>query len=176
MFALVIGGAGSGKSEYAEDLAVKLGYSNKIYIATMLAYDNESIRRIQKHQKQRANKHFITIECPRDLENCQIGEGSTVLLECMSNIVANEMYTEEGIATVEEVFSKIAKGIEHLEKTAEHIVIVSNQVFSDGKEYDESTKEYLKALSRLNQFIAIRATDVVEVVSGIPIVHKGENL
>lgn len=96
MMILVTGGSGSGKSAFAEDCVVSCGETERIYIATMYPFDEESRRRVQRHQKMRQGKGFETVECYTGLHKVQVPENSTVLLECMSNLVANEMFQEDG--------------------------------------------------------------------------------
>ena len=62
MFTLVTGGSGSGKSEYAESL-VDSWNDPKIYIATMMPFDEETRKKIQRHREMRRDKGFITLEC-----------------------------------------------------------------------------------------------------------------
>jgi adenosyl cobinamide kinase/adenosyl cobinamide phosphate guanylyltransferase len=94
MVIVVIGGSGSGKSEFAENLAVKLNQDHLIYIATMQPFGEEGRKRIVRHQMLRQDKNFHTIECYTDLDILSITKESTVLLECMSNLVANEMFSD----------------------------------------------------------------------------------
>lgn len=166
----VIGGSGSGKSEFAEGKCMELCSGEKIYIATMEPYDEESRRRVERHRKMRAGKKFVTMEVYTGLEKASIKKGSTVLLECMSNLAANEMYSPSG--RKEDIENWILKGIHNLCSQAEHVVIVTNQVFSDGIEYDGSTMKYLKALGAINCQIASMADEVYEVVHGIPLMLK----
>ena len=65
------------------------------------------------------------------------------------------------------------RGIERLCSAAADIVVVSNEIFSDGTPYDPSTQAYIARLAHLNAALAQRADTVVEVVCGIPIVQKG---
>ena len=62
MVALIIGGSGSGKSEFAENMALNLSKQNLIYLATMIPYGREGTERVEKHKKMRRNKGFKTIE------------------------------------------------------------------------------------------------------------------
>ena len=62
----------------------------------MYPFDEESHARIRRHRKMRAKKNFQTLECYTGLKDLKIPAGSCVLLECMSNLVANEMYQEQG--------------------------------------------------------------------------------
>lgn len=185
MLYIVTGGSGSGKSEYAEKIAVhryrcREDRENLYYIATMYPQDEECHRRIERHRQMRKEKGFSTIECYHHLEEIKGGKQDVVLLECLSNLLANEMYRREGqikargeagILSVKEV---ILNPILQLEKEAGSIIVVTNEVFSDGMEYDEETRSYLRFLGILNQELAKKAHGVIEVVCGIPVCRKGE--
>ena len=171
MLTLVIGGSASGKSTYAEHLAV-MGPAPLYYIATMMPYDEESRRRIKKHQNQRAEKTFSTIECYTGLATIRIPERGTILLECLGNLAANELFAPEGAGprTVE----AIKEGFLKLEQQCDNLIVVSNDVFADGSSYDEGTVMYLDVLGTLNRDLSRYFERVVEVVCGIPILRKGE--
>lgn len=171
MLTLITGGSGSGKSEFAEDLSVSYKSNNLIYIATMFLYDNESLKKVERHKRMRDHKNFKTIECFKNLKSLFISNNSTVLIDCMSNLVANEMYLEGGAKdkTVQEVI----RGIESINNQAENLVIVMNEVFSDGIVYDDDTMRYIRNLGEINKEIGKKADNVVEVVYSIPIFHKG---
>ena len=186
MLALIIGGSGSGKSEYAENLAVRLDEGKKLYIATMYPWDEESKKRIQKHRTMRAQKKFETLECFYDLstgisqycDSVPEQRLHTVFLDCMSNLVSNEMYCECGYANQKKrspsLVEHVLAGIDLLCQQFEHVILVSNDVFTDGVDYDEEMQIYLKNLAGINAGIAKRADLVIEVVCGIPLVDKGE--
>jgi adenosylcobinamide kinase/adenosylcobinamide-phosphate guanylyltransferase len=173
MIVLVIGGSGSGKSEYAEGRCVAFDSEKKLYIATMEPYDAESFRRIERHQKMRSQKNFDTLECYTHLEEVTVPKGCTVLLECMSNLVANEMFSENGRKN--DAPQMIFDGIVNISRQAKHVVIVTNQVFSDGITYDAGTDAYLRMMAEVNNRIGAIADEVVEVVHGIPLFIKGES-
>lgn len=173
---LIMGGSGSGKSAYAEDYVVSLSEKKKkYYIATMQIYDDEGEKKIERHRMLRSGKGFFTIEQPVDIkkavEKMENGE-KTALLECVSNLTANEMFSEEVPGTAEVITEKIVGGIVSLSEQLSHLVIVSNNIFEDGKEYDETTMAYIRAMGRINQKLAELADEVVEVVVGIPLVVK----
>ncbi len=171
MLHLITGGSGSGKSRYAEEQILNLGPGQRIYIATMYPYDAESHQRIQRHRAMRAEKKFETVECYTGLAEQEFPQGANILLECMSNLVANEMFRSEGarLHTVEAVL----RGVWQLKDLAENLVIVTNEIFSDGAEYGSSTRVYQEYLGTINQEIARWADRVTEVVCGIPIDLKG---
>jgi adenosylcobinamide kinase / adenosylcobinamide-phosphate guanylyltransferase len=179
MIILITGGSGSGKSEYAENLAVKLKSNDLLYIATMMPQDEESVQRIIRHQNMRKDKGFETKECYTNLKELNIKNSPTVLLECMSNLLANEMYSEEGILMKKgyaSVCEEIMEGITYLERICEHVIIVSNEVFSDNGSVYEETTSYIKLLGEINCHIAVLASAVYEVVCGIPVCQKGAGI
>lgn len=180
MITLIIGGSGSGKSAYAEDYMISHSEEKKkYYIATMQVYDAEGERKIERHRMLRSGKGFSTIEQSVDIEKAvekmEAGKG-TALLECISNLTANEMFAGEEPKTEEVVVEKIMKGIKTLSKELTHLVIVSNNVFEDGKVYDNTTMTYIRAMGRINEKLAEIAEEVVEVVVGIPMVIKYKNI
>lgn len=95
MLTLVLGGAASGKSGYAESLVLKTALP-RYYIATMQVWDAECAARVEKHRKMRAAKQFETVECPLHLENIHLPARGTVLLEDLGNLTANELYDPAG--------------------------------------------------------------------------------
>lgn len=170
MFHLITGGSGSGKSAYAEQCILDFQGKNRIYIATMYPFDEESHRRIQRHREMRREKCFSTKECYLGLKNLEVPSDSDILLECMSNLTANEMYQENGAG--EDTVEEILTGICHLKASCRNLVVVTNEVFSDGITYDPDTMRYLSYLGEINREMAKMADRVTEVVYGIPVVWK----
>ena len=180
MMTLIIGGSGSGKSAYAEDYTISLSEDRKkYYIATMQIYDEEGKRKVERHRMLRGGKGFSTIEQPVDIGKAaekMEAEDRTALLECVSNLTANEMFSGEVPGTEEAITEKIVGGIAVLNRELTHLVIVSNNVFEDGNVYDKTTMAYIRAMGRINQKLAEMADEVVEVVVGIPIVIKAKSV
>lgn len=194
MITLVTGGSGSGKSAYAESLLSSCE-GIRYYIATMQIYDAEGEKKVERHRKLRAGKGFLTIESPMNVgkirfacageaEQAQYRQGAerkvqgssgkkSALLECMSNLTANEMFTKDDMKSEEEVVEKIVSEIQILSQKLDNLVIVTNNVFEDGVIYDAGTMEYLRALGRINAALAHLADRVAEVVVGIPVELKG---
>ena len=223
MLHIVYGGSASGKSSYAESFAMSLqGEGRLLYIATMYPYkwntteiDQETMQRIERHRAMRADKGFDTVECYRHVEHIVAKRQDVLLLECMSNLLANEMFLEpdaddggrpETMSEVEKagvdgnagsdvektgvdgnvgsdvaetmspVSKKIVQAIVDLSTRVQELVIVTNDVFSDGGSltYDESTREYVKNLAEINCALAREAATVTEIVCGIPVKIKGD--
>lgn len=176
MMTLVIGGSGSGKSAYAEKISVELGgQSNKYYLATMKVYDKEIQQKVERHRRLRSGKGFLTIEQPiriqKALEKMEAGS-RIALLECISNLTANEMFAEGEGATANEVAQTVVQGITLLKEQTTHLVVVTNNVFENGTIYDEATMAYIRAMGSINQKLAALADRMVEVIAGIPIMIK----
>ncbi len=176
MFVLVLGASASGKSEYAENQCMALAKgAQKLYVATMEPYGEDAAFRIARHRTLRATKGFDTLERYHALAECTPKEVSyhTILLECMSTLLANEYFAPGGSATYE---TAILQGIAHLQAHSSNLVVMSNKVFTDGVAYVADTMAYLRALAQLNTTLAQQADVVVEVCCGIPRVLKGTTL
>jgi len=170
MLTLVVGGAASGKSQYAEDLVLGSPLP-RFYLATMEVWDAECAARVEKHRQMRAQKQFVTVECPLHLDSVQLPARGTVLLEDLGNLAANELYDPRGAG--DNTVAAILAGVDRLTEQCTDLVIVTNEVFSGGADYADDTHRYLLALAQLNNAIAARADRVVRVVCGIPVYYKG---
>ncbi len=173
MMHLITGGSGSGKSAYAEQQVMNAGKKHRIYVATMMPYGEEGRMRVIRHREMRKEKQFETLERYTNLEAVTIPPGSVVLLECVSNLTANEMYDPSGAGV--DTVGAVVRGILNLKAQADTLVVVTNEVFSDGITYDASTQQYLKYLGEVNQQLAAHAEYVTEVVYGIPVELKRES-
>lgn len=186
MLIVITGGSGSGKSQYAEERAVtfhntRFQNGRLYYIATMQSFDEETDKKIARHREMRKGKGFETIECPVGLGNLKFSKKDVVLVECMSNLLANEMYAKEGSIEsrnrdslfLQQVKNAIVYSIFSLEEQAGCVVVVTNEVFSDGLDYSEESLTYIKGLGYLNQQLGQAADQLIEVVCGIPVpVHR----
>lgn len=169
MTTLVTGGSKCGKSGYAERIFDYI-HGRKFYIATMIPYGDEAYAAIEKHRRMRAGKGFETIEKYTDIHEISLTDSCAVLLECMGNLCANEMFCGD---TVIDPAEKIVKGVYDLSRVAGDMVIVTNQVGGDGADYAEGTAEYIRILGEINRRIAEFADNVIECVYGIPVLLKG---
>ena len=178
MLELVTGGSGSGKSAYAESRICEWNRQDPkplFYIATMYPYGEETEKKIERHRMLRKGKGFETLEWYTGLKlHLEEGslQGSDVLLECMSNLVANEMYMEN--KEDKDIVLKIINEVKRLKNISDNIVIVTNEIFSDGIEYDKETEKYINNLGKINKELGQLAEQVIEVVYTIPIYIKGE--
>ncbi len=189
MIFFVTGGSGSGKSEYAEQLAVKLKEEEMqrrnaskepslsseprlIYIATMEPMESESWQRVHRHRAMRAGKKFETREQFTHLEELTTSKNEILMLECLSNLMANEMFSPEG--RKESTAEMVERGICFLAKHCLHMIVVGNNVFEDGMKYDDDTLRYLRETAKVHEFLGRHAHCLTEVICGIPVEWKKE--
>ena len=162
---VILGPNGSGKSLYAEDLAVQCG-TPRIYIATMVPQNEDNHRRIQKHRDQRRDKEFITIEEPLCVSSVCVPLNSVVLLEDVSNLVANRIFGKQP--------GKYPSLLEDILTLAEHcktLIAVSISGMNP-EEYTGETADYIRQLNELNVQLIQYASEAVEMQNGIPVSLK----
>ena len=168
MLALILGGAASGKSEFAEHLTLSRSGPH-FYLAAMEPWGEEGQERVRKHRSGRRGRGFLTVERYVDLAGLTLPPEACVLLEDLGNLTANEMFRPDGGGE-----DAIAGGLTHLAKTCRDLIVVSNEVFSGGQDYGADIVRYLQTLAGLNRSLAAKADLVIEVVCGLPDVWKGE--
>ena len=166
MLILVQGANGSGKSFYAERLAAAFS-PQRYYLATMRPFGAAGAARVQRHRAQREGLGFITMELPCSLQAAQPPPQAVVLLEDVSNLLANAMF-EQGMAAAD-----VLADIRALCARTAVVVAVTISCFAAG-DYDAETKHYLASLAWLNGELACLAESVVEMEDGVPFYRKGE--
>lgn len=172
---IITGGSASGKSSHAERIICKYA-KDKLYLATMQPFGQAAQQRIERHLTLRQDKNFDTKECFTNLADFnpqKIYDG--ILLECMSNLLANEMFSPDGIGFNNAV-EHILKGINNIQKYCKVLVIVTSEIFSDGESYPYETIEYCRLLGQINQNLFDLSDAAAESVCGILLPYKGENL
>ena len=176
MIRLISGGSASGKSAYAEKLVCELYEATDepkrlIYLATMRADCDEAGARIERHRKQREGKGFETLEYGEGESLSMVDKDAVVLLEDLSNMLTVNMFCSDGSVN-NDADAEVMDDISRLYNKCRELVIVTNDIFSDGTDYDEITEKYRKKLAGLNKKIAEMAGGVTEVIAGVPIEHR----
>lgn len=173
MLTVIIGGSGSGKSELAEGYVLGMGERKNYYIATMHPDGAEGAARVRRHQDLRRGKPFETIECFRGAGSLVFPQKGAALLECLSNLTANELFDGPGDQETDWYVEKLLLDMEKLEGQCSHLTVVTNDVFCDGVRYEEETMKFLEVLGRVNAGLARRADTVIEAVAGLADYRKG---
>jgi adenosylcobinamide kinase/adenosylcobinamide-phosphate guanylyltransferase len=174
---LITGGARSGKSCLAQELAAKSGKA-VLFVATAEAGDDEMKRRIKIHREHRP-ADWKTLEVTAHVGNHikkNIGEAKTVIIDDITLLVSNifMQYDEKTDAAVVEnaVTAEIKELLDCIDHTEAEFIIVTNEVGLGIIPADRITRLYRDTLGRANQMLAEYADEVYFMVSGIPLVVK----
>lgn len=164
---LVLGGARSGKSRYAEGLIMAAGGGT--YLATAQALDDEMRARIEEHRARRAYA-WITLEEPLDLAGAlaRADAARPVLVDCLTLWLSNLMLAERDIDSAGDAV------VAALNARTAPVVAVSNEVGLGIVPGNALARAFRDAQGTLNQRIALIADRVVLMVAGLPLVVKGE--
>lgn len=172
---LILGGARSGKSRFAQEVAEMLG-KKVLFIATGEPRDEEMKARIAEHKKSRPPT-WKTIEAPYDtLEQIRehASEAEIILLDCMTLLVSNLLAGKSRDKDIEAtILSYIEELAVLLDRTGVSWVVVSNEVGMGLVPEARLGRIYRDVLGKANQLLARYATDVFLMVSGIPVKIKG---
>ncbi len=170
MQALILGGARSGKSHYAERLAQQSGHE-VIYIATAQARDAEMQERINHHRTTRP-AHWQTVEEPLTLALALQNHAAPqrlLLVDCLTLWLTNLLCLED----VQHLQTETNALRETLPRLPGHIILVSNEVGLGIVPMGELTRRYVDEAGRLHQQLAAQVETVVLMVAGLPQVLKG---
>lgn len=178
---LVTGGARSGKSTFAEEMASKYGDSI-LYVATSIPFDEEMKERIRKHRAQRP-LNWETAEAYKDIDkaiNSRIEGKNAVMLDCITVMVTNIMFEidnnwddelkQETVDKMEtNVKSEIAKLLTIAHDAGIPFILVTNEVGMGIVPDNPISRAFRDIAGRVNQIIAREADEVYLCVSGIPV-------
>lgn len=165
---LVLGGAASGKSDYAEGLVKGTGRAC-VYLATARVHDAEMRAKVERHQRLRGDG-WRTLEEPLDVGRtlAAISGDSAVLMDCATMWLTNHMMEENDL---EEAEAGLMAG---LALCPAPVVIVSNEVGMSVVPENALARRFREAQGRLNQRLAVKAGLVVNVMAGLPQALKGK--
>jgi adenosylcobinamide kinase/adenosylcobinamide-phosphate guanylyltransferase len=193
-FILILGGARSGKSTFAQSLA-KLG-KKVLFVATGEPLDEEMASRIEEHKRMRP-KNWRTLEIATKVGQKlqgQIKDADVVLLDCLTLLVSNTLTKEHGKAlsspltgedegegeiaeaipeAEKQVMAEMEDLIDCIDKHECNFIVVSNEVGLGLVPDNKLGRVYQDLLGKANQLLAQHATEVYFMVSGIPVKIKG---
>ena len=172
MLVYVSGGCKNGKTDLAQQIAVKLsGERRRVYLATMLPYDDEDRARIQKHIENRKGLGFETAEEGRDILSVldRYGTDAVYLIDSVTALVQNASYPKDRSEDMKRDIIEFAK-------KASDAVFVSDCIFSEAQCYSEETLKYMRSLAAVDKEMALLCDVVIEICGGNIIYHKGKGL
>lgn len=181
---MLLGGARSGKSRYAQELAAKMA-DKVLFVATAEAGDEDMRRRIQNHRRDRPDA-WHTLEAPTRIGSrieYEIKDEQLVVIDCITLLLNNLFcrYDEKQFETVDDsiiekdVLSEVGRLLECLEKVKASFIIISNEVGLGIVPDNRMGRLYRDFLGRANQKLAQSADEVYFLIAGIPLRVKPGN-
>lgn len=168
---LITGGARSGKSSYAEKLALSLS-PRPVYIATARIWDEEFRKRVARHQERRGAE-WMNIEEEKELSRHWF-PGEVILIDCITLWCTNFFFdlnadTDRALAAVKEEFDRF---------TAQDatFIFVTNEIGMGGTSENEIQRKFTDMQGWMNQYVAARADEVVLMVAGMAMKIKNERM
>lgn len=165
---LITGGARSGKSSYAEKMALSLS-SHPVYLATSRIWDEEFHQRVLRHQADRGPE-WTNIEEEKELSRHSV-EGRVVLIDCVTLWCTNFFFDLE--ADTDQALSAIKTEFDLFTTQEATFIFVTNEIGMGGTSENVIQRKFTDMQGWMNQYIARRADKVILMVSGIPVTVKG---
>lgn len=174
---LIIGGARSGKSHFAQELALR-SKGPVLFVATATAGDEEMRQRIEEHRKTRPAA-WSTLEATTHIGSqviAKIGAAQTVILDCITLLINNiflqydSLSVETDAPLIEKgVVAEIGELIDCIDRVDASFIIVTNEIGLGLVPADRTSRLYRDLLGRANQMLAQRADEICLLVAGIPL-------
>jgi adenosylcobinamide kinase/adenosylcobinamide-phosphate guanylyltransferase len=168
MLHFITGGQRSGKSRYAQKLALEKS-SNPVYLATARIWDEDFRQRVERHQSDRGPE-WTNIEEPLNISDCEV-TGRVVVLDCVTLWLTN-LFFDHQEKSVDEVLAKAKTEIEKLLEKDACLIVVSNEIGLGGHAENALARRFTDLQGWMNQYIASRADEAIMMVAGLPVKLK----
>lgn len=166
---LVTGGQRSGKSGFAQRLALSLS-ETPVYLATSRIWDEEYRKRIERHQRERGAQ-WTNIEEEKQLSLHRL-EGRVVVIDCLTLWATNFFFDNE--SEVEKSLEELKKEFDRFTDQDATFIFVTNEIGMGGIAENTIQRRFSDLQGWMNQYVAGKADEVVLLVAGIPVRVKGE--
>lgn len=166
---LITGGQRSGKSNYAEEMALSLS-DTPVYMATAHIWDDEFRQRVRIHQ-QRRGPQWTNIEEEKSLSSHDVS-GRVVLVDCLTLWTTNFFFEAGDGADVDVVLEAIKTEFDRFVIQDATFIFVTNEIGLGGTSSNAVQRRFTDLLGWLNQYVASKADEVILMVSGIPVKIK----
>ena len=163
---LITGGQRSGKSSYAEELALSLA-DNPVYVATAHVWDEEFRERVRRHQERRGPQ-WTNIEEEKYLSRHDL-TGRVAVIDCVTLWLTNFFFENQD---VDNTLEAVKREFDQFTAHDGTYIFVTNEIGSGGVSVDAVQRRFTDLQGWMNQYIASRADEVVLMVSGIPVTVK----
>ena len=173
---LILGGARSGKSRYAERLAIQSG-KKLIYIATATVFDDEMQQRVEQHKTDRQNQDWTTVEEPIALADAiqqNDDSESVILVDCLTLWLNNLLAISDMDSNKAQLETEVTALLNTLNNIQGMVIFVSNEVGQGIVPLGELSRQFVDEAGRLHQQLAQKVDHVVLMVAGLPLIVKAE--
>ena len=167
---LITGGQRSGKSSYAQQLALSMS-SNPVYMATSRIWDNEFRERVIRHQQDRGPE-WINLEEEKELSRHKV-EGKTIVIDCITLWATNFFFDNQSDVALS--LSQLKVEFDKFTQQKARFIFITNEIGLGGTSTDELQRKFTDLQGWLNQYIASIADEVILMVSGLPVTIKTGN-
>ena len=164
---MITGGARSGKSSYAEQLALSLS-PTPVYLATARVWDDEFRQRVQKHQERRGSE-WTNIEEEKELSKHQVA-GRVVLIDCITMWCNNFFFDLQD--DVDATLNAMKQEFEKFTNQDATFIFVTNEIGMGGTSPNDIQRRFTDLQGWFNQFVSSKSDEVILMVSGIPVKIK----
>lgn len=164
---MVTGGERSGKSSYAQKLALELS-PNPVYLATARIWDEEFNQRVIRHQQERGDE-WSNIEEEKELSRHQLG-GRVIVMDCVTLWCTNWFYDLN--SDVDKCLAEMKSEFDRFTSQDAVFIFVTNEIGMGGTSENELQRKFVNLQGWINQYIAAQADEVFLMVSGIPLKIK----
>lgn len=164
---LITGGQRSGKSSYAQKLALTLS-PNPVYLATSAVWDEEHRQRIERHKSDRGSE-WTNIEELKNLQNITV-EGRVVVIDCVT-LWSTNFFTEYEGDTLQSLEAITSRFDQFVQQDA-HFIFVTNEIGLGGISANDLQRRFTDLIGWVNQYIASKSDEVILMVSSIPMKIK----
>lgn len=165
---LITGGERSGKSTFAEEMALRLS-PHPMYVATARVWDEEFRQRILRHQERRGPQ-WTNVEEEKQLSRIDV-QGRVVLVDCLTLWSTNYFFDMEG-APLDDILAELRAEFDRFTSQTATFIFVTNEIGMGGVSPNVVQRRFTDLLGWLNQYVAGRADEVTLMVSGIPVIVK----
>ncbi|MBD5244244.1 MAG: bifunctional adenosylcobinamide kinase/adenosylcobinamide-phosphate guanylyltransferase [Barnesiella sp.] len=165
---MVTGGQRSGKSVFAENLALSMSH-RPVYLATARIYDEEMRRRVELHRERR-HERWTNLESPLFVSEAKLSSSDVVLLDCLTLLATNWFF--ECQENAYEAFAEIRRQIDALLHNCASLIVVTNEIGLGGISANAMQRQFADLQGRINQHVATEADEVYLLISGIPVKIK----
>ena len=163
----ITGGARSGKSRYAQQLALQLS-NNPVYLATARHWDDDFEKRIQRHQAER-DKRWTSIEEEKNISGLSLSN-KVVVMDCVTLWLTN--FFTDNKYDIDASLQQCKDEIDRLDTANNTFIIISNEIGMGTHADTEIGRKFTDLQGWINQYLAQKAEKVIFMVSGIPVVIK----